>query len=95
MTTPVGSIQTYARAVGVLFLLSIVAGGFGEAYVPYRLIVPADAAATAKNLVASNMLFRLGFASYLVEAVCDVALALMLYVLLRPVREDIALEWWF
>jgi hypothetical protein len=33
----------------------------------------------------------MGFASYFVEAVCDVALALILYVLLRPVRSEVAL----
>src|SRR6266571_6166332 len=84
-----GSIQTWARIAGVLFLLTIVAGGFGEFYVPSRLIVSGDAAATAKNIHDSGWLFRLGFASYLVEAVCDIALALILYVLLRPVRKDL------
>src|SRR5439155_2181656 len=34
---------------------------------------------------------RLGFAGYLVEAVCDVALALILYALLKPVQRDVAL----
>lgn len=85
------SAQTYARITGVLFLISFVAGGFGEFYVPSQLIVSADAAATANNIIASNSLFRLGFASYLVEAVCDVALMLTLYVLLRPVHKDLAL----
>jgi uncharacterized protein DUF4386 len=86
-----GSVQTYARIAGVLFLLSIVAGGFGEAYVPSKLIVSGDAAATAKNINASDSLFRMGFASYLIEAVCDIALTLILYLLLRPVRNDLAL----
>ncbi len=81
----------YARIAGVLFLLSLVAGGFGEFYVPSQLIVSADAAATAKNIITSDLLFRMGFASYLVEAMCDVALTLILYVLLRPVRKDLAL----
>lgn len=85
------SVQAYARIAGVLFLLSIVAGAFGEAYVPSRVIVSGDAAATAKNIIAFDSLFRLGFASYLVEAVCDIALNLILYVLLRPVRKDLAL----
>jgi len=39
------SVQTYARMAGILFLISLVAGGFGEYYVPSKLIVPADAAA--------------------------------------------------
>jgi hypothetical protein len=85
------SVQTYAKIAGVLFLLSIVAGAFGEAYVPSKVIVSADATATAKNIIAFDSLFRMGFASYLVEAVCDIALTLILYVLLRPVRRDLAL----
>jgi hypothetical protein len=83
--------QTYARAAGVLFLLSMLAGGFGEFYVPSRLIVPTDAAATSRNIETSDTLFRLGFAGYLVEAVCDISLTLIFYVLLRPVRSDLAL----
>ncbi len=88
---PVVPAQRYARIAGVLTLLSLVCGSFGELYVPATLIVPTDAAATAANLTASATLFRLGFAGYLVEAVCDVALALLLYELLRPVRRDVAL----
>jgi hypothetical protein len=85
------SIQKYARIAGVLFLVSMIAGGFGEFYVPSTLIVSGDATATAKNILAHDLLFRMGFASYLVEAVCDIALSLVMYVLLRPVRKDLAL----
>jgi Domain of unknown function (DUF4386) len=86
-----GSVRTYARITGVLFLLSMLAGFFGEVYVPSRIIVSGDAAATAKNIIESDSLFRLGFASYLVEAICDITLSLTLYILLRPVRNDLAL----
>lgn len=85
------AVQAYARIAGLLFLLSFAAGGFGEAYVPGRLMVSGDAAATAANIIALDSLLRLGFAGYLVEAVCDIALALILYVLLRPVHKDLAL----
>ena len=40
------NVQRYARIAGLLFLISLVAGGFGEAYAPSRLIVSNDAAAT-------------------------------------------------
>src|SRR6185436_6509412 len=86
-----GSVRGYARAAGVLLLLSMIAGGVGEMYVPSKLIVSADAAMTAANLRNSDFLFRLGFASYLMEAICDVALAWVFYVLLRPVHRDLAL----
>ena len=59
------SVQTYARIAGVLFVLSIVAGGFGEAYVPSKVIVSGDATATANNIHALGSLFRWGFAIYL------------------------------
>jgi hypothetical protein len=42
-------------------------------------------------VVASNSFFRLGFATYLIEAVCDVALALLFYFLLKPVQRHVAL----
>jgi len=83
--------QTYARIAGILLLLTIVAGGFGEAYVPAHLIVSGNAAATLANIRAHDALFRLGFAAYLVEAVCDIALALYFYLLLRPIRDDLAM----
>lgn len=79
-------VQTNARIAGVLLLISAVAGGFGEFFVPSHLIVSGDATATANNIIASDLLFRMGFASYLVETLCDVSLTLILYVLLRPVR---------
>ena len=58
-------VQTYARIAGVLFLISAVAGGFGEFFVPFQLIVSNDATATANNIVASELLFRMGFVGYL------------------------------
>ncbi len=85
------SAQTYARIAGVLFLLTIVTGGFGEAYVPSRLVVSGDATATANNIHALGSLFRWGFAAYLVEAMGDIALALIFYALLRPVQKDLSL----
>jgi len=84
-------VQTYARVTGGLILLSFVGGGFGEAYVPSKLIFATDAIATMENLRSFEILFRLGFAGYLVEACCDLTLALMFYVLLRPVHSHVSL----
>lgn len=85
------NVQRYARMAGVLFLLSLVAGGFGEAYVPSKLIVSTDAAATAANLRNFDFLYRMGFAAFLVESLCDTALALILYALLKPVNKQLSL----
>ena len=85
------NVQRYARIAGVLFLLSMVAGGFGEAYVPSKLIVSGDPTATAANIKNFDFLYRLGFASFLIESLCDTALALILYVLLKPVNKQLSL----
>jgi len=84
------SVQTYARIAGVLLLLSFVGGGFGEAYAPAHLIVLGNASATAHNIITSDLFFRLGFLAYLLEAVTDVALTFLLYVLLRPIHANLA-----
>jgi hypothetical protein len=85
------TVNKYARLAGILFLVTILAGGFGEAYVQSRVIVSGDANATAQNVLASASLFRWGFASYLVEALCDITLSWLFYLLLRPVHRHVAL----
>lgn len=84
------SVQTYSRAVGILLVLSMVGGFFGEMYVP-SLMLGEDAATTAAQLRTNDGLFRLGFAAYLVEAVSDVVLAWLFYVILKPVHRELAL----
>ncbi|HVH14522.1 MAG TPA: DUF4386 domain-containing protein [Candidatus Angelobacter sp.] len=83
-------ILTYARIAGVIFLVAVVAGSVGEAIVPNMLVVPGDAATTAHNITKNDLLFRLGFVAYIVEALTDVALTFFLYILLRPVRGNLA-----
>jgi Domain of unknown function (DUF4386) len=85
------NVQNYARAAGVLFLLSLLAGGFGEAYVPSKLILSSDAAATASNITAFDLLFRAGFAGFSIESVSDVTLSLIFYVLLKPINKQLSL----
>jgi len=55
-----------ARVAGVLYLIVIVAGVSAEFFVRQRLIVPGNATATANNIMANELLFRLGFVSDLI-----------------------------
>jgi len=89
--TDEASPQKYARIGGLLYLFIIVAAGFGELFVRNRLIVWGDAAATANNILGSETLFRVGLVGEMLTCECDVALALILYVLLRPVSKNLAL----
>jgi Domain of unknown function (DUF4386) len=83
--------QTYARIGGALYLFIIVAALFAEAYVRGSLIVSGDATATAHNIQGSETLFRAGLAGEMLTCACDVTLALILYVLLKPVSKNLAL----
>jgi len=91
MTTRDASPQTYARLGGVLYLMCIVVPLFGEIFVRGRLIVRGDAAATASNILASETLFRAGLAGDALTWLCDIGLAVILYVLLKPVNPNVAL----
>jgi hypothetical protein len=85
------NIQSWARLAGILGLLTLIGGGFGEAYVPSVIVVSGDAAATARNILGSESLFRWGFAGYLLEALCDAGLTLAFWVLMRPVHRNLAI----
>jgi hypothetical protein len=85
------NVQRYARFAGVLFLISLVAGGFGEAYAPSRLISAHDAAATVANIKNFDFLYRLGFAAFLIESLCDITLVALFYALLKPVSKELSL----
>lgn len=83
--------QRYARIGGVLYLYIIAAGTFAEVFVRSTLIVSDDAAVTARNIMANELLFRIGFSGEFLHLACDVAVAMILYALLRPVDRNIAL----
>ena len=83
--------QVYAKVAGVIWLMVAMLAPFGEFFVRQGLIVPGNVAATAEKIVASQLLFRAGFATDLVVFVIEVALAAVLYVLFRPVSRTLAL----
>ena len=82
--------QFYARVGGLLYLAIIVLGIFGELYVRGRLVVAGDASATASSILSSQLLWRAGIVGDLLMHVCDVPVILILYLLLRPVYEGLA-----
>lgn len=83
--------QLYARIAGVLYLINIGCGIFGEVFVRGHLIVTGNAAATAHNIMASEFLFRCGVVGDLIMHITDVPVTLIFYVLLRPVSKNLAL----
>jgi hypothetical protein len=83
--------HTAAKVAGFLYLFTIVTANFAEFYARSRLIVGGDAVQTAKNIVASERLFRLGTVSNLITFAAVVPLVVALYVVLKPINRNAAL----
>ena len=82
--------QKTARVAAILFLIVFLLGMSTELFIRPGMIVPGDAAATVKNIAASEALLRLSLVSDLIRQALLMLLPLVLYQLLRPVNKTIA-----
>jgi hypothetical protein len=80
------STKNPGRFAGLLYVVASAAGFFAMMYVPTKLIVHGNAAATASNIAAHEMLFRLGIAGELIGQAGFIFVALALYGLLKGVN---------
>ena len=80
------STRNPGRFAGLLYVLTSIPGMVSLIYIPNKLIVTGDAAATAHNIVASETLFRLGIACNLVTQILFMWVALALYDLFEGVN---------
>jgi len=85
------SINRTARFAGGLYLSLVPLGVISFVYVPSVVVVPGDAAATSRNILSSEWLFRIGTVSHLISQVVVVFLVVALYRLLRPVNMERAM----
>ena len=76
-----------ARIAGAIYASMVVTGPFSLIYVPNKLIVRGDAAATADNILAHETMFRLSIFADLVGQVIFICLAIALYRLLSSVNK--------
>lgn len=80
-----------ARAAGFLYVVTIISGGFAEAYVREGLTVYGNAAATAHNILASEQLYRFGFVADLLTLIAGTVVGFIFYVLFKPVNRNLSL----
>ncbi len=80
-----------AKVAGLLYLITIIAGGFAEAFVREGLTVSGNAVATANNILASEQMYRFGFVADLLVIICGIFLSLILYILFKPVNRNLSL----
>ncbi len=71
------------RFAGFLYVLFSIPGFFAMIYVPSKLLVHGNAAATASNIAPYETLFRLGIAAQLICQAGFIFVALALYDLLK------------
>lgn len=85
------SLRSAALISGLAILIMAIAAPFAELYVYPMLVVPGNAAETAKNIMANESLFRSAIFSYLITFIADIVAAWALYVLFKPVSESLSL----
>lgn len=82
--------RRWARIAGGLYLINIVFGAFAIGYVPAALVVSGDAAATARNLLAHELLYRLGLVAHIIVLLTNIPLAVIFYDLFKVVNRRLA-----
>jgi hypothetical protein len=79
-----------ARVAGLLYILASVVGVVRLIYIPSKLFVDGNAAATANNVATHESLFRVGIVSNLIAAALWLFVPLALYQLLKDVDRSLA-----
>ena len=83
--------RALARTAGALYLINILGGAFAITVVPTMLVVQGDAAATAHNIQAHELIYRAGLAAHVLVTVTNVPLAVIFYELFKVVNRRVAL----
>ena len=84
------AVRNPGRVAGLWYLLLVLGGPLRLIYIPNKLFVQGDAAATAANIAAHPWLFRFGMASDLLGAVVLIFLVLAFYRLFKGVDQQLA-----
>jgi hypothetical protein len=82
--------RTYARIVGVLYLVIFFLGPFAFFMGRVAVVVPGDPVATINNLMASESMFRFGMVAETLIVLIEIVVSAILYMLLRPVNMPLA-----
>jgi hypothetical protein len=91
MTKEMNSSNNTARLAGLLWLLTTVTGGLSLIYIRSNVIVSADAAASANNLMTNEFLFRAAIVSGLFSQLFMFFLGLTLFHLFKQGNKRLAM----
>ena len=79
------------RVAGFMFLFSLMVPFLNWTFLLSKFIVAGNIMATANNIVANQLLFRIGMTIELIMSAGLIVLALALYIILKPVNRNLAL----
>jgi hypothetical protein len=79
-----------ARIIGIVYLLYFLTAILGEVFMA-GFVVSGDAAATANNILAHQLLFRMGLGTGLIATASYIAVTALFYDLFKPVNRSISL----
>lgn len=85
------SLRKAAIVAGFGLLIMIIPAIFANFFVLASLIVPGDAATTANNIMANELLFRTAICSFIIVIILDLVVAWALYVFLKQVNKSLSL----
>jgi hypothetical protein len=85
------TIEKNTRIAGFGYLIIKLAGAFVKILIPSTLFVSGDPQTKVNSKMANDWLFHIGFASNLIVLMCEVMVALTLYILLKPVNKSLVL----
>ncbi|MFD2934349.1 DUF4386 domain-containing protein [Spirosoma flavum] len=84
-------LATVALIAGISLLIMVIAAPFAELFVLPKLVVAQNPAQTAKNIMANQPLFVAAIGAYLITFIGDLMVTWALYLLLKPVNENLSL----
>ena len=80
--------QKVGTILRFLYTFWAIIGAFSLMYIPSKLIVFTDAAITAKNIIANELLFRVGIVGCLITQLLFIIVVLLLYKLFEKVNRN-------
>ncbi len=91
MDTNQTSLRSAALIAGLALLIMAIAAPIAELIIYPKLVNPWNISETVKNIISNQALFRACIFCYLITFICDLLAAWALYVLLKPVNENLSL----
>lgn len=80
-----------AKVAGFIFLFIPIGWILNWTFLDSKLIVAGNVPAAVNNIMANELLFRIGITNELIFCISGVVLAFALYIILKPINKNLAL----